>query len=436
MLWGEVEIFQGRTFVTRGRFTTGIAADGDALGEALQRLYAMDAAAYRDGGASWQAFCEQVVGVEVRRYDPEKSARVFYSDGVWHAVVDPSGPEASMPAAPDADVARELGAMVRGVLDAAAPRWPAIRQVMIMTSAGGGLVVMPFVRGELVGPAFPAQPSLLSAVLAALPESDRERDDNPGYAAALDDAGIDRRLLDGCAIVHLEELSTGAARLSVVGTAANPATEQRIWLGSAADLPAVCAEAARMIADLLVRHLPPGTPAGTNFGIKKTWLAVRDSAVEQVAAAIGLTGAEPADWNEGVSAAGVFVSPTTGGWTFVVNAARGFDGRSVASLSARLGGAEVQYFGNHRVSDYAEWALAVDGRLVRHVYCSELSEHVEETGAPTPVEIDLGFSATEPGRRWPDQDDVMRVAGAWSLDPNTLSVTESSPRPGLLGHLG
>ncbi|MBB2948822.1 hypothetical protein FB565_008608 [Actinoplanes lutulentus] len=29
---------------------------------------------------------------------------------------------------------------------------------------------------------------------------------------------------------------------------------------------------------------------------------------------------------------------------------------------------------------------------------------------------------TEPGGRWPDQDDVMRVAAAWSIDPHALSV--------------
>ncbi|GLW35889.1 hypothetical protein [Actinoplanes regularis] len=128
------------------------------------------------------------------------------------------------------------------------------------------------------------------------------------------------------------------------------------------------------------------------------------------------------------------VSPPTGGWIFVVNAVRGFDGSSVASLSARLG-TEVQYFGNHRVSDYAEWALAVDGQLVRHVCCGETSEWCEVTGTPTPVEIALGFAALKPDELAPDQYDVMRVAAAWSIDPNALCVIESSPRPGLLGHL-
>ncbi|WP_436536278.1 hypothetical protein [Actinoplanes sp. HUAS TT8] len=440
MLWGEVHVFQGRTFVTRGRFTTGIAVGDEGLGEAILRLYALDPGSYRDGGVSWRAFCEDVAGVPVRRYHPEKTARVFFHDGRWQAVVDPSGPEETMSAGPGADVAPELGAMVRRVLDATEPCWPAIRQVVILTLGTGGLLVMPYVRGALVGPAGVADAesaSLLAAVRAALPESDREQNDNPEYLDALAAAGVDQRLLDGCAGVYLQELSTGAARLTGRGSAANPSGTELTWLGPADDLAAVCAEALRMIAELPVRHLPPGTPAGTAFGIKKTWLAVRGSTVEQIAAVIGLTGAEPAGWDDGVRATfggQVFVSPPTGGWIFVVNAVRGFDGTSVASLSARLG-AEVQYFGNHRVSDYAEWALAVDGKLLRHVYCSERTEACEETGAPTAIEVELGFSATQPGEMWPDQDDVLRVAAAWSIDPTTLSVIESSPRPGLLGAL-
>ncbi|BCY09984.1 hypothetical protein [Actinoplanes sp. L3-i22] len=443
MSWGEVEVFQGRTFVTRGRLTTGVAVDGDAagagLGEAILRLYALDPESYRDEQASWRRFCADVVGVPAWRYRPEKSARVFLSDDTWQVAVDPAGPEAEMPVGAVGDVPHELGAMVRGVLDAAEPRWPAIRQAMIMTLATGRLIVMPVVAATVVGPVFTAEPAvLLAAVRAALAESDRDRGENPEYAEALAAAGIDWHLLNGCATVHLEELSTGSARLTGAGSAGNRPVAERTWLGSAGDLAAVCAEAGRMIADLPVEHLPPGTPAGTSFGIKQCWLAVRASTVERVAAAIGLAGGTATGWAEGVPAARggqVFVSPPAGGWIFVVNAGRWSGGRSVASLSAELG-TEVQYFGNHRVADYAEWALAVDGRLVRHVYCSESTEEgCEETGAPTPVEIEMGFSATEPGGMWADQDDVMRVAAAWSIDPHALGVIESSPRPGLLGHL-
>ncbi|GIE90819.1 hypothetical protein [Actinoplanes regularis] len=443
MSWGEVHLFRGRVFVTRGRFTTGVAVEDDScagLGDAILRLYALASDSYRDERASWRAFCGNVVGVPDREYRPEKTARVYLSGGTWHAAVDPFGPEVAIPAVPDADVPHELGTMVRGLLDATEPDWPTIREVSVKTSATGRLIVMPVVRMFLVGPARTAEPetaSLLAAVRAALPESEREPGESPNYAEALAAAGVDRHLLNGGATVYLEELSTGSIRLTGTGSALKQPATERTWVGPADDLTAVCDEVVRMIADLPVEHLPPGTPVGTSFGIKMTWLAVRGSTVEQVATAIGLTGGREASWDEGVQAAcddQVFVSPPAGGWIFVVNAVRGFDGSSVASLSARLG-TEVQYFGNHRVSDYAEWALAVDGRLVRHVCCGEPSEWCDVTGTPTPVEIELGFAALKPDELAPDQYDVMRVAAAWSIDPNALCVIESIPRPGLLGHL-
>ncbi|WP_203830185.1 hypothetical protein [Actinoplanes palleronii] len=215
-------------FVTRGRFTTGVAVADDAscaqLGDAILQLYSLASEAYRDEGVSWRSFCEDVAGVPVQRYRPEKSARVFLSDGTWHAAVDPFGPEAEMPSA--ADIAHELGAMVRRVLDAVPPRWPTIHQAAIVTSAVGRLIVMPVVRGFSVGPAYTADPdagSLLAAVRAALPAS--ERGENPGYAEALAAAGVDWRLLDGGATVHLESCrpaTSGSPARAVPATGRSP----------------------------------------------------------------------------------------------------------------------------------------------------------------------------------------------------------------------
>jgi hypothetical protein len=285
---------------------------------------------------------------------------------------------------------------------------------------------------------------LLTAVRAALAESGAETADTAvtakttSYADGLAAAGIDPRWLDGCAEVMFDELSDGSVRLVGVGSAGNRAIAERTWLGRADDLAAACDEAARMLRELPVEHLPPGTPSGRSFGIKRTWLAVRGSSVEEVAAAVGLTGSREAGWDEGVASADgdrVFVSPPITGWILVVNTVHGFDAPSTPVLSARLG-TEVQYFGNHRVSGYAEWARAADGRLVRHVLCAEAltpgEEELYESGVPTPVETEMGY----PGAGWADEDDVMRVAGAWSIAPTTLDVIESSPRSGLLGRFG
>lgn len=434
MLWGEIEVFQGRMFVTRGRFTTGAhIADGasdEQLGQTILDVYAMPSEPWKNDRGPWRDFCTNVVGIPADRYQPEKSARVFHSNGQW-TFGTYSDPDVSIPG--DATPG-ELGAFVRRELAALEPDWPTVRCAAMETSASGGLVVMPAVRSSLVGPARLVEAAagpLLAAVRAALADSDDEHRDHRDYLEALAAVGIDPRLLRGAARFAVEELSTGTIRIIGAGSAGNRPVEHQVRLGSADDLAAVCDEVLRMLPGLPVEHLPPGTPTGESFGIKMCWLAVRGGTVEKVAAAISLDGAREAGWEEGVEAAyqdRVFVSPPAAGWIFVVG--RTLDASMAAALSARLA-AEVQFFGNHRVVDYAECALAVDGRLIRHVYCCEGVEGCEQQGEPTPVEIELGWSDDW----WIDQDDVMRIAAAWSIDPHALGVIESSPRPGLLGRI-
>ncbi|KUL23948.1 hypothetical protein [Actinoplanes awajinensis] len=83
-----------------------------------------------------------------------------------------------------------------------------------------------------------------------------------------------------------------------MGSAGNQPVAGQTWLGRADDLATVCAAAVRMIADLPVEHLPPGTPAGVSFGVKRTWLAVRGGTVEQIAAAIGLHDGTETGWDD------------------------------------------------------------------------------------------------------------------------------------------
>ncbi|MEU8664295.1 hypothetical protein [Actinoplanes philippinensis] len=432
-------------FVTRGVQTTGVHVGeelSDAeLGEAILEFYGRPGVAEADRGEAWRTFCADVAGVPVRRYRPEKSARVFREtddSGTWCVVAGYISDGIPVPVEPAVDFPQRLGAVVRRELAALAPHWPRVRSAVIMTTATGRWVVVPHDDRTVAGPAHAVDAApgpLLTAVRAALADSGGAA---MPWADSLAAAGIDPRLLHGCARVLFDELADGSVRLIGEGSAANRPVAERTWTGRADDLPTACDEAARMLAELPVEHLPPGTPSGTSFGIKRTWLAVRGTSVEEVAAAVGLTGARPAGWDEGVAAADdeqVFVTPPIAGWILVVNTVHVHGAESVAQLSARLG-AEVQYFGNHRVSDYAEWARAVDGRLVRHVLCGESlapGVHAEEEGVPTPVEVEIGFSATDPGAVWADEDDVLRVAGAWSIDPVTLDVVESSPRDGLLG---
>jgi hypothetical protein len=61
-------------------------------------------------------------------------------------------------------------------------------------------------------------------------------------------------------------------------------------------------------------------------------------------------------------------------------------------------------------------------------------EPLLDLGRPTPEEVRLGLAgrrASEP----PGERDVMRLAGAWSLDPTRLGERAGEAGPGWLGEL-
>jgi hypothetical protein len=96
----------------------------------------------------------------------------------------------------------------------------------------------------------------------------------------------------------------------------------------------------------------------------------------------------------------------------------------------------VQFFATHRVVEAHLWARAIGGSLVRaYSYVGESGEKRVEIGEPTPEEIALdlrffdpnGPDAEEDGYweredlRYPDEEDVMRVAERWSVNPAALT---------------
>jgi hypothetical protein len=443
-MWAEIHVFRGGTYVTQVWGSTGVRVDDhicDArLGEVIVEQLARPTAGARPGDRSaWQVFCEDVAGVTQQRFDPEKRVRALRVDGGWQVDAKPRDVQAPARFVDAAEGLSGLGAAVRRELASIEPRWPTVRRIVIMTTATRHLVVMPSVGGYTVGPVQVVEGAgLPQAVRAALADADLERTNAPDYEAALAAAGVDARVLDGGARVRLEELSDGTVRLTGSGTTGGSHTHAQTWLGRIDALGEACAAAAEMIRSLPTQHLPPGTPTGREFGYKCCWLAVRGGTTGEVAEAIDLTGARPVGWDEGVDAAyagQVFVSPPTAGWVFVLGAWLPFDGRAVPGLSTRLG-TQVQYFGTHRVSEYHEWAYAIDGRLVRRLRCEGMSGQFEQQGAPTPVEIELDIPAMSVEDWRINEETVMRVAAAWSIDPTTLHLVESGPGPGTCGTLG
>ncbi|HEX4182792.1 MAG TPA: hypothetical protein VHY34_06010 [Caulobacteraceae bacterium] len=239
--------------------------------------------------------------------------------------------------------------------------------------------------------------------------------------------------------------------------------------------------------------LTPDLPR--QFGSKINWFAIKTVDVQSVAEALGLTGLRPSNWSNGIEDAcqsspehpiTVFVSPPVEGWTFVVGAGLPYPADSdrnggnlpfgkrfrtlFGELSRRF--EEVQFFGSDRVVDFSAWARAHNGQAIRvFSYVGAQGEVLANEGGQTPEERALGL--IDPGSRnpadatdylceqeealmdgegevtdadeddsdgvtpkaFPDEDDVIDLAGRWSLNPYELEALNPEPALGWLAEL-
>ena len=189
------------------------------------------------------------------------------------------------------------------------------------------------------------------------------------------------------------------------------------------------------------------------FGYKTSWFAVRSTDTSAVVAALELHSPEPAGWEYGVYQAYnqdeycVFVTPPVGPWTLalgvpVVWEADDFATERRVGLSRVFG--EAQLFSSVRTSDVYEWAQALEGTLVRRFYRADGTR--EESGEQTEAERALDFRFFDPHSpeanndeywsrkdlRHPDEEDVLRVAAAWSVDPTKLDAMGLPAQLGVL----
>jgi hypothetical protein len=187
------------------------------------------------------------------------------------------------------------------------------------------------------------------------------------------------------------------------------------------------------------------------FGFKQAWLALRDpvgDAVE-IAAALGASDLGTIEWQHGIDLAyltdnRIAITPPLMGaggdsWKLVVGRLFLVEAAmpDIAELSARLG-TEVQFFATHRMVEAHFWERAVEGRLVRSFrYVGETGEITRWYGQPDATELTIGLPPTYDTDAEPedqpnvvvDEDDVMTVAAAWSLNPSHL---DGQPAPGPL----
>jgi hypothetical protein len=203
------------------------------------------------------------------------------------------------------------------------------------------------------------------------------------------------------------------------------------------------------------------------FGYKTSWLAVRGEP-DAVIEALELHDTRKLSWTEGLRVVHilahpqpqirVLVSPQILGWTFVVGWAlpqidvhphenkRKFE--AFTSFIVALGNRfdDVQFFASHRVVDYHAWARVTGGTIVRvFSYVGESGEVLTNIGVQTEEERVLGladleelsaeeaterlFASAENGGELPNEESVVQIARAWSVDPtdlDTMGLPESS----------
>jgi hypothetical protein len=152
------------------------------------------------------------------------------------------------------------------------------------------------------------------------------------------------------------------------------------------------------------------------------------------------THAESASWETGILAtqtqlSACFIPPPVDGWTFAIGLGYFPEPRAGSSqfltiiqdLSTQFG--DVYYFGSHRVSSYYAWAIARQGKVVRVFACadSELFEH----GNVTPEELAIGYTSVDTNF-WADEEHVVQLAAAWTIDALLLDQRTTPQGPGWL----
>jgi len=179
------------------------------------------------------------------------------------------------------------------------------------------------------------------------------------------------------------------------------------------------------------------------FGFKQAWLAVRVREPAAVAAALGLRDLGSVSWREGIDLAYltddrlVLTPPLAGArdanWVLATGRwlLRGDSAVDIVKLSSSLD-TDVQMFATHRVVELHRWERAVGGVLVRaFCYVGESGEVIDWRGDPDGNELAVGLPSEldAEGDVLVSESDVMRIAGAWSLDPTAL---DGQPAPGPL----
>ena len=195
------------------------------------------------------------------------------------------------------------------------------------------------------------------------------------------------------------------------------------------------------------------------FGYKCQWLAFKTQDPQVVVTALKLQRVRPVNWETGISGAyskKIFVTPSLGEWVLAI-------GRTLPDLGDEKHPdrmvpllielskvfEEVQFYSTHRVVEYHAWVKARGGEIIRaFAYLGESGTTLWDRGDKTPEEIELDLNYTDETSpeaqeesfweredlRFPNEEDVIDIAGRWSIDP-LFESDQFQPGVGVLGVL-
>ncbi len=185
----------------------------------------------------------------------------------------------------------------------------------------------------------------------------------------------------------------------------------------------------------------------TSFGYKMGWFAIRNADKKSVLAPLGLTAIKEISWDEGIDfiysdikGGTVFITPPVKDWTFVVGRWAAGTGKEdgipdieelITKLSTQF--CEVQAFATHRIIEYHHWMLAKNGRLIRSfAYIGERGEVLTNKGELTQIERHYKWKKLNKCLWSPNEETVMQVAAAWSINPTDIEELNLGENSGIL----
>ena len=208
--------------------------------------------------------------------------------------------------------------------------------------------------------------------------------------------------------------------------------------------------------DTLIKPLEDMKPdKPVSFGYKCVWIAVKTTDKEKVATIVGVKSRSTCNWSAGIEKAyedKIFITPSVRGWTFIIGYGlpHGDNKKNIDTLKTILNNlskefGEAQFFGTHRVVSFVCWIKSTNGKTSR-VYSYADGENIVVEGDPTEVEKKMNLintlssEAKDPkyfdkeDLTMPDEEEVMKVANAWSIDPTKLEqLKDIEPALGILG---